>query len=136
MANSNTNVSGIKFATVDSSVTPKALNSNSVVDSDVQAIHADAGQGKVIVSCDNQGTPASGDYIDVWIKYSPNASLFPSNLHAQLLGRIDTFLEDPAVQAFDLNVEGGQQFKLTFKANQGASRTVNVVAIYNEWRGA
>ena len=141
MANSNNNTTAIAYSTVSSVTTPKALNSTSRVDSDEVAINADAVQASLRLYCDNQGTPASGDYVDFWIKWSADGTNFDTDEHAQWVGRIDTYAtndpgEDPAGKTITLNVSGKQKFKLTAKANQGGTRTVNFTGLYNEHRMA
>ncbi len=138
MANSNNNVTNLAW----SSASPKALNTTSRVDSDVVTISADAVSASLAVTCDNQGTPASGDYVDLWIKWSVDGgTTYATDEHAQYLGRIDTYGsndpgEDPATRVYTLMVSGKQKFKLEAKANQGSSRTINLSAVYNEHRMA
>lgn len=142
MSNTNDNEVAITYASGTSSVTtPKPLNSNNRFDFDAKAIHADAVMASLWVKADNQGTAASGDYVDLWIKWSPDASEFDTDEHAMWLGRLDTFAtndpgEDPAAKLFRLDVSGKQAFKLMAKPNQGATRTINLTAIYNEHRMA
>lgn len=138
MANSNNNTTTVQW----SASSTKSLNSSSRVDSDAVSINADAVQGAIQVTCDNSGTPASGDYVDLWIKWSlDGGTTYDTDEHAMFLGRIDTVAandpgEDPATRTFSLNVSGKRNFKLTAKANQGSTRAVTISAVYNEHRMA
>ena len=137
MANTNDNDAAVQW----SASSTKSLNSTSRFDSDAVSIHVDAVQASLQVKVDNSGTPASGDYVDLWIKWSPDATEYDTDEHAMFLGRLDTVAandpgEDPATRTFDLNVSGKQSFKLTSKANQGGTRAITISAIYNEHRMA
>ena len=141
MANSNNNVTNVAYSGTATTTTPKALSSNSRADSDAITIHADAVTATLRSNCDNQGTPASGDYVDFWAKRSVDGTNYETDEHALYLGRIDTYAtndpgEDPAERAFLIDVSGYQKLKITSKANQGASRTINLVQVYNEHRMA
>lgn len=142
MANSNNNTTAIAYSGTSSVTTPKALSSTSRVDSDAVSISADAVEAALQVLCDNQGTAASGDYVDVWVKWSVDGgTTYDTDEHALYLGRLDTFGtndpgEDPAAKTFSFRVTGKQKFKVTAKANQGATRTVNFTGVYNELRSA
>ena len=46
------------------------------------SIHVDAVQASLQVKVDNSGTPASGDYVDLWIKWSPDATEYDTDEHA------------------------------------------------------
>lgn len=138
MANTNDNEVAITW----SSSSTKSLTSNTTREaSDARTIHADAVQASLQVSADNAGTPASGDTVDLWIAWSPDASTYDTEEHAQWLGKLDTYGsndpgEDPARKTFTLNVSGKQAFKLLARGNQSASRNVTLSAIYNEHRMA
>ena len=137
MANTNNNDAAVLW----SAASTKSLNSTSRVDSDAVPIHADAVSGAIQVTCDNSGTPASGDYVDLWIKWSSDASQYDTDEHAMPLGRIDTVAannpgEDPATRTFSIEVSGKQSFKLSSTANQGGTRAITISAIYNEHRMA
>ena len=137
MANSNNNDAAVLW----SAASTKSLNSTSRFDSDAVTIHADAVSASIQVKCDNSGTPASGDYVDLWIKWSPDAAEYDTDEHAMPLGRIDTVAannpgEDPATRTFSIEVSGKQSFKLSSTANQGGTRAITISAIYNEHRMA
>lgn len=133
MANTNDNDVAITW----SASSTKSLNSTSRFDSDARSVNANAMTASLTVTCDNSGTPASGDYVDVWLKQSSDASGFETDEHALYLGRLDTYGsndpgEDPATKTYMIDVSGIQSFKLTSKANQGGTRAVTISAVYNE----
>lgn len=137
MANSNNNDAAVLW----SASSTKSLNSTSRFDSDAVSINADAVTASLQVKVDNSGTPASGDYVDCWIKWSPDASEYDTDENAMYLFRLDTVAandpgEDPATRTITLNISGKQSFKLVSKANQGGTRAVTISAIYNEHRMA
>lgn len=139
MPNTNANVTNIAFGTVATTTTPKSLNANTRFVFDEVPIHADAVQGSLQVRLDNSGSPASGDYVDLQIAWSADGTNFDTDEHAHYLPRMDTFGssdpgEDPCAKTFTLNVSGKQKFKLIAKANQGATRAISLVAVYNEHR--
>ena len=59
MANTNDNEATLQWSASGS----KSLNTTSRFDSDFQAVHADAVAASLLVTCDNSGTPASGDTV-------------------------------------------------------------------------
>lgn len=138
MANSNNNDAAVTW----SASSTKSLTSNTTREaSDAVSINADAVQASLQVKIDNSGTPASGDTVDLWISWSPDASVYDTEEHAQFLGRLDTYAtndpgEDPAQRTYTLDVSGKQSFKLLARGNQAASRNVTLSAIYNEHRMA
>lgn len=141
MANSNTNTTAVAFSGTSTMSTPKGLNSTSRFAMDAITINADAVSGSLTVILDNQGTPASGDYVDIQVKYSADGTNYDTDEHAIYLPRMDTYSsndpgEDPAQRTFSLNVSGKQKLLIIAKANQGGTRTINFSAIYNEHRMA
>lgn len=138
MANTNNNDAAVTW----SASSTKSLTSNTTREaSDAVSIHVDAVQASLQVKVDNSGTPSSGDTVDLWISWSPDASVYDTEEHAQFLGRLDTYAnndpgEDPAQTTYTLNVSGKQSFKLLARGNQAASRNVTLSAIYNEHRMA
>lgn len=118
-----------------SSASSVSLSTNSRVDSDAVSLSADDWDGSVQVSADNSGTPASGDVVDVYVKWTNGDVLgdsgddYDTDEHAEFLGRLDTVAantpgEDPARQTIPLRVSGKKGFKLSVVAAQGASRAV------------
>lgn len=141
MANTNINETEIAFSGTSTVTTPKALNSTSRFTFDTVTIHADAVSASLQVRLDNQGTPASGDWVDLQIEWSVDGTNFDTDEHAAYLPRMDTFGsndpgEDPCSKTFALDVSGKQAFKLLARANQGGTRTINLTAVYNEHRMA
>lgn len=137
MANTNNNDAAVQW----SASSTKSLNSTSRFDSDAVSVNADAVTASLQVKCDNSGTPASGDYVDLQIRWSADATEYDTDEHSMFLGRIDTYAtndpgEDPGTKTFMINVSGKQSFKLVSKANQGGTRAVTISAIYNEHRMA
>ena len=137
MANSNNNDAAVLW----SAASTKSLNSTARFDSDAVTVHADAVSAFLQVTVDNSGTPAAGDTVDLWIKWSPDASSYDTDEYAMPLGRLDTVAantpgEDPATRTYKLDVSGGQSFKLSATANQGGTRAITISAIYNEHRMA
>lgn len=138
MANTNNNDAAVTW----SASSTKSLTSNTTREaSDAVSVHVDAVQASLQVKADNSGTPASGDTVDLWISWSPDATNYDTEEHSQFLGRLDTYAtndpgEDPAGKSFALNVSGKQSFKLLARGNQAASRNVTLSAIYNEHRMA
>lgn len=122
------------------------VSSNSQADSDAYTFDATCIGAGVMVSCDNQGTPASGDYVDFYWKYTAGDVLgdsgddYETDEHATPLGRVDTVAantpgEDPVRKWFPLdpNAKGG---KLSYKCNQAATRNIVIRAMVSEKRAA
>ena len=112
-----------------------SLSTNSRVDSDALGLNIEDWDGSVQLSADNSGTPASGDTVDVYVKWSNGDVLgdsgddYDTDDHAQFVCRLDTFTtntpgEDPARATVPLKVSGKKGMKLSVVANQGASRAV------------
>lgn len=137
MANSNNNDAAILW----SASSTVSLSSASRVDSDAVTIHADAVSAVIQVKADNSGTPAAGDVVNLWIKWSPDGTSYDTDEHAMPLPRLDTVAandpgEDPATRSYTIAVSGKQSFKLSSAAPLGATRAITVSAIYNEHRMA
>lgn len=121
---------GITFAAA-ASVT---VSSNAAATSDAIAWDATTVQGGIVVSADNAGTPASGDWVDLWWASTTGdtdgsaGDDYETNEHALYLGRLDTVAantpgEDPARKFFELPVaaKGG---RLVYQCNQAATRNI------------
>jgi hypothetical protein len=132
----------ILFATA-SSIT---VSSNAAAFSDALVFDATTVMVGVVVSCDNAGTPASGDWVDFWWASSTGDVLGDSNNdyetaeHAMPLGRVDTVAantpgEDPARKYFELPA-GATAGKLVYQCNQAATRNVVIRARAVEVRAA
>lgn len=107
-------------------------------DSDVYTFHDGDIAASVQIDANNAGTPASGDVLDVYIKWTTGDVLgdsgndYDTSEHAQLLGRLDTVAantpgEDPARKTWDIPV-GARGFVLSVEAPQAASRNIVVRA--------
>lgn len=112
-----------------------SLGTNNRVDSDAVTLNVDDWDGSIQLSADNTGTPASGDTVDVYVKWSNGDVLgdsgddFDTDEHAQPVCRLDTYSvntpgEDPARATIPLSISGKKAFKLSVVANQGATRAV------------
>jgi hypothetical protein len=124
------------------------LSSSTRVDSDTFTFDATDIAAAVTITADNAGTPASGDIVDIYIKWSTGDVLgdtgddFDTSEHAEYLGRLDTVAantpgEDPARRTFSLNhMIGAKAFKLSVEAPQAASRNVVVRAMVATQRAA
>lgn len=138
MAADNTNLTPIEFSAVNSMTTPKALNSTAFFDSDVVTFSADATDCLLQCKADNQGTPASGDTVDVYLRVTlDGGTTYDTDEHMRWVMRLDTYPtntpgEDPATQSRWINVRGVPKAKFAFKAAQGGTRTINVSAQINE----
>lgn len=139
MANTNDNDAAILFGGTSTVSSPKSLNSTSRFTFDAVTVHVDAVAASLTIKLDNQGTPASGDWVDLQIAWSADASNYDTDEHAAYLPRMDTYGsndpgEDPCTRTFTLNVAGKQSFKLIARANQGGTRAITLVGVYNELR--
>lgn len=120
---------------VNWSASPSTTLAGSAVTSDAFLFDVEDWQASLQVNADNAGTPASGDWVDVWVAYTPGDTLgnagthdYDSTEHATYLGRLDTYAtntpgEDPARASYDL-MTAPLGFKLILFANQGATRNV------------
>ncbi|MFO1417258.1 MAG: hypothetical protein U1E83_01175 [Methylotetracoccus sp.] len=138
--------SRVSTAITWSAASSVSLNSTSVIASDAFSFHVEDWEADIQISCDNAGTPASGDYVDLWIAWTAGDLLgdssddFDTNEYAEPLGRIDTVAantpgEDPARRTFHLPSTASKGFKLLAKANQGATRAITLRAMISAHRG-
>ena len=138
MAADNTNLTPIAFGGTNSMSTPKALNSTAIFDSDAVTFSADATDCYLQEKVDNQGTPGSGDVVDVYLRVSlDGGTTYDTDEHMSWVMRLDTYPtntpgEDPATQSRLVDVRGIPGAKFAFKAAQGSTRTINVSAQINE----
>lgn len=116
-----------------------SLSTNSRVDSDAVALNVEDWDASIQLSADNSGTPASGDTVDVYVKWSNGDVLndtgddYDTDEHAEFLMRLDTYTtntpgEDPARRTVPLAVSGKKAFKLSVVAAQGATRAITFAA--------
>lgn len=88
----------------------------------------------ITVKANNTGTPAAGDEVEVYIKYTAGdpdadpdaADEFATNSHAFPLGTLDTASDNPAVASFRLSPE----FKAfqVYVVNKSGTNTITVSA--------
>ena len=116
-----------------------SLNTASRVDSDAIALNVEDWDGSLQVSADNSGTPASGDTVAVYVKWSNGDVLgdsgddFDTDEHAEFVCLLDTYPtntpgEDPARKTVDIDVSGKKALKVSVVAAQGATRAITVAA--------
>ena len=120
-----------------SSAASVSLNSASRFDSDAVTLNAGDLAGSVSLSADNAGSPASGDVVNVYVKWSNGDLLgdsgddYDTDEHAEFLCQLDTYAtntpgEDPARITVPLSVAGRKAFKISAVAPQGASRAITL----------
>lgn len=137
--------SRVSTALTWSSTASVSLNSTSIFTSDAFSFNAEDWHADLQVSCDNSGTPASGDYVDLWIAWTSGDLLgdsnddYDTNEYAEPLGRLDTVAantpgEDPVRRTFHLPSTASKGFKLLAKANQGGTRAITLRAMVSTHR--
>lgn len=110
------------------------LNSSSRQDSDAVSFNVEDWEAAIQVSADNQGTPASGDHVDVYVKWTTGDVLgdsgddYDTDEHAEYLGRLNTYStntpgEDPARRTWQIPTSA-KGFKLSVEAPNAGSRNV------------
>lgn len=93
--------------TWDSGSSSKSVSSGSTATSDAFSYNAEDWEAELAFSADNDGTPASGDTIDVYVAYTAgdilgdSGSDYSTTEHAEWVARLDTVAantpgEDPA----------------------------------------
>jgi isopentenyl diphosphate isomerase/L-lactate dehydrogenase-like FMN-dependent dehydrogenase len=90
------------------------------------------------VKADNNGTPASGDTVDVYILYTngdpdaapDSADEYDTVGHAQPICTLDTTVEDPAIETVEINAMA-KGAKIYFKNNSGG-RAITCSAQFTE----
>lgn len=136
--------SRVSTAITWSSSASVSLNSTSAFTSDAFAFNAEDWEADLQVSVDNSGTPATGDYVDIWIAYTSGDILgdtaddYDTTEHAEYLGRLDTVTantpgEDPARRTFPVRTSS-KGFKVVSKANQGGTRAITFRAMVSTHR--
>lgn len=123
-----------------SSSSSVTLSSSTQTDSDAYAFDATDVSAVLQISADNQGTPASGDTLAVYLKMTTGDILgdsgddYDTNEHAILLGRLDTYStntpgEDPARKSFPIDFAiGAKAVKVSVIGAQAATRNIVVRA--------
>lgn len=120
-----------------SAASSKTLSAATRADSDAITLNAADSAASVQISADNQGTPASGDVLNVYAKYSngdileDSADDFDTDKGAEYLGQLDTYStsgEDPQRKTFPLRVFGKKAVKISVVAPNAATRNMVVRA--------
>lgn len=120
------------------------LSSATRQDSDTLTLNAETYDAAITISADNAGTPASGDVLDVYIKWTTGDVLgdtgddFDTSEHAMFLCRLDTFAtntpgEDPARRTVQIPT-APQKFRLSVESPNAATRNMVVRARLEEHR--
>lgn len=136
--------SRVDTAITFSSAASVTISSATVVTSDAFTFNVDDWDGEVMVSANNQGTPASGDVCDVYIAYTAGDVLgdtgddFATTKSAEFLFRLDTFStnptgENPARKSMRVRT-GAKGFKLLFSCPNAATRNMVVRAMVSTHR--
>jgi hypothetical protein len=123
-----------------------SANSASRFDSDVVSLNVECYEAALTISADNSGTPAAGDVLDVYLRFTTGDILgdsgddFDTDEHSMYLGRLDTVAantpgEDPVRRTFQIP-SVPQKFKVSVVAPQGATRAITVRARVEEHRVA
>lgn len=121
-----------------SSAASVTLSGSAAQASDAFTYNAEDWQAGVLVSADNQGTPASGDVVSVWAAYTAgdvlgdSGSDYETDEHATFLGTLNTYGsdnpgEDPARRFFPLDT-AALGFKLIVSSPNAGTRNVVVRA--------
>lgn len=131
--------SRVSTALLWSALPTYTMTTNAVFTADAFIFNAEDWQASLQVNADNSGTPASGDYVDVWVAYSAGDVLgdtgndYDTSEHATYLGRLNTYGtdnpgEDPARATYPLDC-APLGFKLLTQAPLAASRNIVVRAM-------
>lgn len=131
-----------------SAATSKTLTTASRADSDAYTFDSTDVGCSVQIKVDNQGTPASGDVLNVYIKWTNGdvagaggSDTYDTDEYAQYLCVIDTYAtntpgEDPAVKTVPIDVMTGKGFKLSIDSPNAATRNMVVQARLNLTRAS
>lgn len=119
----------------------KTVNVNTIQWSDAITLNVEDYIGEIQVHADNQGTPANGDVVDVYVATSLGnvdgsaGDDYETDEHAGYLGRLDTYPtnlpgEDPARKDFGLgNLAAKKYVKIGVLCPQAASRNILIRVI-------
>ena len=118
----------------------KTLNSSARVDSDAYTFDATDVQASISIHADNQGTPASGDVVNCYLKWASDGSNYDTDEHAEFLFTLDTYGsdtpgEDPAQRTVTIST-AGKSFKLSTDAPNAGTRNVVLTAQVGYQRSA
>lgn len=130
---SSRNQSQITFNSgANPSVTLTVNNTRSL--SDAFTFNAEDWDADIMLHADNQGTPASGDYVDFYIHYTCGDidqdvnDDFATNEYAEFLCRLDTYAtntpgEDPAAKVVPIRTTASG-FKISCEGPQVGTRNI------------
>lgn len=115
----------------------KTLNTSARADSDEIVFNVEDMSFDLQISADNQGTPANGDVLNVYIKWSTGDILsdsgndFDTDKNAQFITQLDTYStntpgEDPARRTIIGIPRAGTSCKISVDAPNAASRNIVV----------
>lgn len=121
-----------------SSAASITLSSAAASTSDAFTFNAEDWDADLAVHADNQGTPASGDVVNIRVAYSVGnidgsaGDDYATTEHAEYIGKLDTWStntpgEDPAMMVFPIRTTA-KAVRLVVDAPQGASRSIVVRA--------
>lgn len=109
--------------------------------SDAFTINDASFRESIMVKADNDGTPASGDYVDIFFNATlgdpdvdpDSADEYATTTYGEYLGKLDTFVTDPCIGVFAIpfTCKGGKLYIL----NRSAGRAITVSAQIEEQRG-
>lgn len=118
----------------------KTLSAATRADSDEIVIDSSCVAISVQVRCDNAGTPASGDVLNVYVKWTNGdldagggANDYDTDEYAMPLMVLDTYAtntpgEDPATRTLPIDPNMGKAFKLSIDSPNAATRNMVVNA--------
>ena len=124
----------------------KTLSSSARADSDEVAFNVEDWSFDLQLSADNQGTPASGDVLNVYIKWSTGDILgdsgndYDTDEHATFITQLDTYStntpgEDPARRTIFGIPRAGTACKVSVDAPNAGTRNIVVRARIVTHRG-
>lgn len=122
------------------------LSSAARQDCDEIVLNAEDISGLVQISADNLGTPAGGDVVRVFAKWTTGDVLgdggndYDTSEHAEPLCVLDTYPsntpgEDPARMSVDVSLENKKALRISVEAPQAATRSIVVRARIVTYRG-
>lgn len=118
----------------------KTLNAATRFDSDEYVIDSSVVAISLSVRADNQGTPASGDVVNIYVKWSNGditggggANTFNTDEYAMPFTVLDTYStntpgEDPADKTLPIDPKMGKSFKLSVDSPNAATRNMLLYA--------
>lgn len=123
--------------TWDTGSNSKTVTVNTAIASDAYTFDTSDIGASLTVYVDNLGTAASGDTVDVYLKWTTGdnsagggADLYDTDEHSQFIGRLNTYAtdnpgEDPAQRTWDIPVTA-KGFKVMIICAAAATRNILV----------